>query len=200
MKIRNLLSVLGGMASTVRYSQSRLAKPESVMEHTGFVALTALAIGKQINAEGNVRVVDIGTLLEKALIHDMDEVVTGDLSRPTKYSSTEMLSLMEKLSSSAMQEIDKDCDTAFSEKWDVAKKGGEGAIVALADCLAVLHKAHDEIVMRGNKTIIFGSPNGLEILLRSRIDDVCDHFDVESISEWTDISSMLVEIKQELAK
>ena len=159
MKVKETFNLMNGMASIVRYSQSTLCKPESVLEHTGFVACTCLIIGRNLISLG-VKI-DMEILLSRALVHDMDEVVTGDVARPTKYFSEEIKSELDMLSRKSMVEISDSIDCYLVENWIASKCDLEGKIVELVDILAVLCKAHNEIVMRGNKTITFGDPLNL---------------------------------------
>lgn len=167
MKVKESFELMNGLASIVRYSQSTLCRPESVLEHTGQVACLCLIIGKNLTSLGAE--IDMGLLLEKALVHDMDETVTGDVARPTKYYSDEIKRELDNLSRESIAQIGKNINCNMWE-WVVAKDGIEGSIVAIVDGLAVLCKAHDEIVMRGNKRIIFGGAKGLIERLSANVD------------------------------
>ena len=88
MNIIKLFSISQSMSAIKRYSQLHLLKSESVMEHTGFVCLFAYILCEKINSVSDEEdKLNIGIALEKAVIHDIDEVVTGDIPRPTKYYS-----------------------------------------------------------------------------------------------------------------
>jgi len=198
MKLRKVVSVLGAMASITRFSQSILAKPENVLEHTGFVAIMSLAIAKEIERQRGKGSVDIGLLLEKCLVHDMDEVSTGDISRPTKYSSKEMLELMESLSARAIVDISNQCQVTFYDNWYDAKKEKTGSIVELSDALSVVYKAHDEVVMRGNKTINFGKPERLMQIVNERFELIEKSYDVSLSSQRQESVIMLDQILEKL--
>lgn len=159
MKLKNTFELMNGMSSIVRYSQSSLCRPESVLEHTAFVACTSLIIGKKLNELGCE--IDIEKLLKKCLVHDMDEVITGDIARSTKYHNEIIKEQLDILSYDAMETICEKTNVNLIEDWEFSKEGDEGKIVELVDALAVLWKAHDEVVMRGNKTIVFGDVENL---------------------------------------
>ena len=197
MKVRNSFELMNGMASIVRYSQSTLCKPESVLEHTGFVASICLIIGKNLNLLGAE--INMASLLEKSLVHDMDETVTGDVARPTKYHSERIRIELDILSTESIREISQKINCPINQSWVNSKNGIDGKIVELADTLAVLCKVHDEIVMRGNKTMIFGSLTKLG----ERIESVSKEL-VEKIgcAEYFDMmrfecGNMSAEIKKE---
>jgi 5'-deoxynucleotidase len=78
--------LVSAMSDVRRFSLIRLAHQENVMEHTAFVSLVGLLLAIEINAicPGSV---DLGAVALNAAAHDMDETVTGDIPRPTKYFS-----------------------------------------------------------------------------------------------------------------
>lgn len=199
MKIKTVIESLGKLSCVNRFSQSYLSKPENVMEHTGFVALMSLAIAKDLIRKDCE--INVGLLLEKALVHDLDEIITGDVTRSTKYSSDEMLSSMNLLSQESINKISTDCDCSFNLCWASAKEGKEGSIVSLADCLSVLFKAHNEVVMRGNKTIDFGGTSKLRENVICRICDLENIIGAKIDANFIiDINSMINEINEVMKK
>lgn len=173
MNFSSVLEVAASLATSNRYSKSRLNNPESVLEHSGFVTLISYFIGNAINKYRSIDPIDMGALLSKAIVHDIDEHITGDVQRPTKYSTSEMSQLFKELSYNAAKTISEQTEIKTVLKdWDHSKKGITGAIVAFADTAAVVFKAYDEVYMRGNKTIEFGTSIGLKKLIRKRINNL----------------------------
>ena len=85
MDIVKLFSVSQGMSAIQRYSQLHLLKSESVMEHTGFVCLFTYTLCEEINSVSSPNdKLDVGMALQKAIVHDIDEVITGDI--PVSYT------------------------------------------------------------------------------------------------------------------
>lgn len=166
MNLVKFFAVAGRLASLSRFSMERLISRESVLEHTGFVVLLSWAIATEVNAREQVimraRIVplDMGKVLQHATAHDMEEIITGDIARPTKYSSVEALTLFKSLSASAIRTVAESLDDmpAFGEKViehnTAAKQGREGAVVAIADMLAVVYKVWDEVIVHDNKTLV----------------------------------------------
>lgn len=147
-------------SATSRFSQTHLIKDESVLEHTGFVCMMSYFIATQLISEGH-KGIDLGTLMCKATAHDLDEIVTGDIPRPTKYYNEgikEALSVIEK---SNMRIIDEELkmNGRVYDDWSSSKEGKEGSIVELADALAIVYKAWQECMLFGNKTIIDHATN-----------------------------------------
>ena len=181
MNVIKLFSISQSMASITRYSQLHLVKPESVLEHTGFVCLFSYLLAEEMNSKCEDKI-DIGTLLKKAVVHDMDEVVTGDIPRPTKYFNKEATAAFEKIAKNGMSQIieeldighlpDKSRDVLFSN-WLNSKAGPEGSVLALSDLAAVVFKIWDEVVLLGNKKLVLqgsqvhGYINDFEVSLKS---------------------------------
>ena len=165
MNVVKLFSISQSMASITRYSQIHLLKPESVLEHTGFVCLFSYFVAEEINSKCKAKVdkIDIGKLLIKAVVHDIDEVVTGDIPRPTKYFNKESHDTFEKIAQNGMHQIIEELDIGhLPEKtrevlyrsWLNSKSGPEGSLVALSDLAAVVFKIWDEVVLLGNKKLV----------------------------------------------
>jgi 5'-deoxynucleotidase YfbR-like HD superfamily hydrolase len=145
------LNTVQKLSCVKRFSQSHLAKPESVLEHTGQVAMVCLHIGQLLIEEGHH--VDMGALLKKALIHDIEESTTGDVSKPTKYHTQELRDQFAMLESDVAHKIFFDADVNLHQEWSEAKAQKEGMIVSFADTLCAILKFEDEILCRGNKTM-----------------------------------------------
>jgi 5'-deoxynucleotidase YfbR-like HD superfamily hydrolase len=159
MDIIKLFSISQSMSAIKRYSQLHLLKSESVMEHTGFVCLFTYILCEKINSVSDEEdKLNIGIALEKAVIHDIDEVVTGDIPRPTKYHSKESSKIFENIADDGIKQIISELDLGFQSRielnWKTAKDDSEGAIVALADLASVVYKLWDEVILLGNKKLI----------------------------------------------
>lgn len=130
-----------------RFSGCVRVHAESVAEHSWFVTFMVYCMGHALNREGSPDTVDVGRAVQKALVHDVDESVTGDFPRPFKYSSTDLRLKLEEAAGRATREF---WEALFPEagskeiwehctRWRNAKNSTrEGRLVALADYLAVL--------------------------------------------------------------
>jgi len=139
-----LVEFFSAMSAVDRFSQYRLINPESILEHTGMVAITTMMICKMIDADEDTEL----QALRHALCHDMDEILTGDIPMPTKYSSQSMKSMIDNVADDNMMQIDIDYGTEFTNDW--RGSGVTRAIVKLADVIAVYYKARQEIDLFGN--------------------------------------------------
>jgi 5'-deoxynucleotidase YfbR-like HD superfamily hydrolase len=73
MKINDILRASGG----TRWHIVRTVRPQSLAEHTFDVTMIARAIAKIAGYEDY-------EITKAALLHDLDEIVTGDIPTPTK--------------------------------------------------------------------------------------------------------------------
>lgn len=73
MKINDILRASG----VTRWHIVRTVRPQSLAEHTFDVVMIARAIAK-------IGGYDDGEIIKAALLHDLDEIVTGDIPTPTK--------------------------------------------------------------------------------------------------------------------
>ena len=96
---------------------------------------------------------DVGVALQKAIVHDIDEVVTGDIPRPTKYYNKESEKIFNEISEAGIDQIIKELEIKnnnMKKDWQNSKKEKEGLIVAFADLSSVIYKLWEEIVMIKN--------------------------------------------------
>lgn len=146
------LRVARALSAVQRFSQINLLNPESVMEHTGFNGLLCYVICERLNQFGEE--LDTGLAVMKAIVHDVDEIITGDIPMPTKYYSDDITKSLKKLSHDAMTSIVGSLGLPkMLHHWEWAKTGREGTVVALVDIVAVLNKVWQESVEFGNMSI-----------------------------------------------
>lgn len=157
MNVVKVFSISQSMSSINRYSQINLLHSESVLEHTGFVCLFTYLVCSEINFSCKKKI-DTGLALMKATFHDVDEVVTGDIPRPTKYFSAESRAIFDKIASQGIKQIISELEIKHSSEienlWKKSKEDDEGRIVALADLAAVVYKIWEEVILLGNKKLV----------------------------------------------
>src|SRR5678815_2569832 len=86
MVLEKLFGCLSGLSGTHRFSNAKLNSPESVLEHVGGVVLTCYLLCLEMN-EREPGVLDAGEVLAKAAVHDVEELLMGDIPRTVKYAS-----------------------------------------------------------------------------------------------------------------
>lgn len=151
MKTFNLLN---NLSNVYRWNNCYCSKPESVLEHSAFVAIYALRLSIKHG-------VDPENIILKALVHDIDEAITGDIVTPTKYSSVELYENIKQLEIRTARKISKEYfDDKIYDDWFYSKNLDtiEGSIVKVADSAAVVYKIWQEY-NNGNKSFGAFIPN-----------------------------------------
>lgn len=143
---------LSRMNEVSRYSSVYQETNETLAEHVTEVSTMSYLIAKTLMSFGEK--VDIGSLLERCLLHDMDEVLTGDIPRNTKYATVEVHEELNKVACEAVGLIEGMLNINLLWVWETAKKGKEGVILKIVDMLCVVKKCVTEIELRGNLTFL----------------------------------------------
>lgn len=124
----NIREMLNGNPSRLRYvfrfSTSRVNRPETVAEHSFYVAFYCLLIGRWVeenaaeflenNRPRNEPELEGGLfnysgftsdLLQRALLHDLEEARSGDFPRPFKRSTPQLERMLEAASFQAFRQV-----------------------------------------------------------------------------------------------
>lgn len=154
------------LRDTFRYSTSRVHHPESVAEHSYYVALYSMLVGRWANehfkVEGPFPAVNLASLLQKALVHDLEEARSGDFPRPFKNSSPELKRMLDGAATIAFTQIlaplvgqDGPEFEIMVDFWSESKDHTrEGRIVEFCDFLSVLsfmlqeHESGNQLVKK----------------------------------------------------
>jgi 5'-deoxynucleotidase YfbR-like HD superfamily hydrolase len=201
-----IFTTLHQLSSVDRYSRDFMLNRESVLEHTGFCSIFALYLAKQIEKHHNVTIrYDI--LMIRTAVHDIDETVTGDVSRTTKYwnkGSKEFFSFIEKesvLKLSTFLGID------IYDDWDKAKNSSlEGVILKIVDMGSVVYKIWNEVILLNNLAFLrvaeeaanFISELGANIPKDDPRTDSCSMFLREVLLEFRLINSSVLDMHKDL--
>ena len=137
----------------VRYSGVYQSQPETLSVHIADVSMMSYIIAQTLNSFGEN--LNIGILLEKCLIHDLDETLTGDIPRNTKYANPKIKADLDELQDEVLEKILKYIpNDDIIDKCKNAKQGKEGLILTLSDMLGVARRALQEVDLRGNRTFL----------------------------------------------
>lgn len=171
MNILKIISASSALSCMMRYSQTHLNKTESVLEHIGFVSFFSCLIGTELNSTIGEEYIDIGSLLQKAVLHDIDEIVTGDIPRPTKYFNEETRNTFEKIEKAGIKRLlinleldNSELGEILESYWENSKEGEDGCIIAIADLAAVVYKVWEETIVGHNHMMIPHSINLINYL------------------------------------
>lgn len=149
--VRTIASPQSRMDQVSRYSGTYQVEPETVSTHVTEVSIMGYSLILRLNSQYGEDI-NVGEFLEKTLVHDIDEVLTGDVPRSTKYYNQTILEELRRVADTAMDHLSKKCFSSdrVYKIWDESKTGKSGVIVKLADMLSVAKKTLVEIEMLGN--------------------------------------------------
>lgn len=135
------------MAHIARFSSLPVLHKESVAEHSWFVCLFSLAIAKYIEESTGSRV-DYSLLLQRAVLHDLDESLSGDFIRPFKYADAILRQHLDRVVSEGMAKALEGYpgEQQLHYFWKSAKRPDlEGFILSTADLWSVVQFAQREV-------------------------------------------------------
>ena len=181
MYIKSQMNFISNLSSVTRYSQTTMAHTESVLEHSASVEMLSYFVGRRLVHAGVD--VDFEVLTLKALFHDSDEVITGDIARPVKYHSAELRSLLGEMEHENVKKLSVELtgEDHFYQVWEGAKNNPEGFIVKLCDALSVVYKIRDEVLERGNLSMCHIATNKLLDYINQTSADIYLAYDIETL-------------------
>jgi 5'-deoxynucleotidase YfbR-like HD superfamily hydrolase len=154
------------LTSIVRYNTVKFVKPQPLMQHLGSATLIAMLLSDYFNQIGIKN--NTERVMRMAIIHDIDEVVSGDIPHEAKYQvefSQELREALDKLTTYTIHSTlvmikDKDLEARYNELFldEKEKKSIEARIVKLADSADVIIYARHEQKL-GNKTMAYIETN-----------------------------------------
>lgn len=173
----NVLEVLGSSINRLsfiqRYSSLDVRRQENVAEHVFFCTLYSHLLAKDLLVRGYD--IDPHIAIEKALYHDFEEALTGDIIRSFKYATPALREEIKKAGELRMGELIPefgDAGAGIWETWKHAKDGLEGKVVAFADLLCCVSYCRQEL-LGGNKHMM-GVVREIQVWLKNYQDD--EHF------------------------
>jgi putative hydrolase of HD superfamily len=176
------------LAQVKRYHATPMFQNETVAEHGFYVALIGRAICGILEEQG-IRI-NTQKVLEKALIHDIEEMFSGDIIQPFKYSDPSLKKLIDQLNTKsvdkAFEGLPKKLVKHFKNLWNDYKdeKSFEDEVVKIADRLSIIALCLEQIKL-GNKFMVEVLKNGLRLLSQYKF-------------SW--LRPILADIKKEITK
>lgn len=141
------------MNEVSRYSSVYQETNESLAEHVTEVMTMSYLIAADLQKNCK-EILNLSDLLQKCLLHDIDEVITGDIPRNTKYATSLVHMELNSVAETAVRMIEKSLGVSIYETWSSAKENKEGEILKIVDMLCVVKKCITEIELRGNLTFL----------------------------------------------
>ncbi|MBI4173676.1 MAG: HD domain-containing protein [Candidatus Aenigmarchaeota archaeon] len=138
------------LGKVIRFSARARLKDESVAEHSFHVAFYSMLLADLEMSYGNK--VDVERLLRSALLHDLEECLTGDIMHSFKYSdakvSKEIKRISGKFFDGLIASLPNGLPKKYSGLWAGAKSPSiEGRILQAADRLEALLYSMQEYSM-----------------------------------------------------
>lgn len=139
----------------IRFSATTRIKDESVSEHSFHVALYSMILA-DLEEKIFKNKVDKEKLLKSALLHDLEECLTGDIIYDFKHTHKNLTKEIKKISKKFFEDLMKKLPEKISKEyislWQTAKdkKKIEGKIIEAADKLEGLIYALNEFTL-GNR-------------------------------------------------
>lgn len=146
-------SPLMNLDHTYRYSGTKLVEPESLSQHIVDTIMMGIKVIDEINFIAGENLLDTSKYLMKAVCHDLEEVITGDIPRPLKYYNADttksMKDVADQVAYGFFSKQFRDSQMYY-EAWRDAKDDKEGYILKLVDTLVVVSKVLKEVSMLHN--------------------------------------------------
>jgi 5'-deoxynucleotidase YfbR-like HD superfamily hydrolase len=145
--------------SIYRFSRTHLVRPETVLQHIAVVSILSLYFADKINEKARDVLGQIvfdakakGELFDKIIVHDADEIVTGDVPRPTKYANLDMREKFKSVEISGMKKVIEDYDLPqpWYKNWKHAKDNITGELIRVTDLISVVFTCKSEISSYSN--------------------------------------------------
>lgn len=141
----NFIKHIFQMSNVQRFSGKTLHNPHSIGEHSYRVSVLAMGICDHYN-QNNKSKISMEEVLKKALLHDLEETVTGDMPSPVKaYGNLrkEMRNAGSKILSLIVD--DSPNPKEYVKLWKEDKEDESGEIIEVADKLEGLLTCFFEI-------------------------------------------------------
>lgn len=149
----NIKKLLVGHAIRLKYvsrfSTCRTLHKESVAEHVFFTTLYSLVVGEWIERTYDINI-NFRKLLSRAILHDLEECITGDIPRDFKHMDADLNKHINEMAEQGFQKVIESLFqfgsvSVWTSTWKNAKDDSiEGKILAFADFLSVVSYVYEE--------------------------------------------------------
>lgn len=135
------------LSSIPRFVSNILGAPYTVGEHSFRVAIISMAIVDAYNQEHPESKIDFEEVMKKALLHDIEESVTGDIPSPVKAEGNLREMLRKANVTILKRDVLKDSPRPmeYLSHWKKDKDGESGQVIKVVDKLEGLLAAYFEV-------------------------------------------------------
>lgn len=162
-------------SSVYRYSQLHLNKQECIAEHCMHVAFIA-KIFYNLLTEEEQNSIDLNRCVSYLSTHDLPEIFTGDIPRPTKYSDKAVKSMLDKLEADLVTNFINSLpltqtqgENLFKDIFGEFLNEQEHVFCKMTDIYVVLLKFYTEYMI-GNRTVITEFNHAITTIYEYEID------------------------------
>ncbi|MBI1838948.1 MAG: HD domain-containing protein [Candidatus Colwellbacteria bacterium] len=137
------------LAHVIRFNGQPQQFSESVAEHSFYVAYFTSVIVYFLKKCGED--IDEAKALKIALVHDMEEAISGDILTPFKHYNNEILEAIRKVNRDTIplvfEDLPNDLKMQFISFWneDTEQVTKEAQVVKLADKISLICKCYEEV-------------------------------------------------------
>lgn len=149
--ILNLKTLLTGLPNQLRYikrfSNCRTVMNESVSDHSYYVSLIALFIAEYLELQPEEEL----SLLRRCIVHDIDEVLTGDIIHQVKYYNPEIRKGVKNMALELLAEMFKKIlpdrwNNVWSSYFLQKDETIVGRVVSFCDYASAVAYVYEEVV------------------------------------------------------
>lgn len=184
LKDLNIINYLGetqilGLGEIVRYNNRPKIKTENVAEHTFYVASTVLKLCTIFNLNESIK----NKALEFAIVHDIPEILIGDVPYDTKVNNPLLREEIEKAEIKSLSDHMPEYLDSYSKFIEEEKLETTAYLVTkLADTISVLQYSNRELDLGNNteqmKNINSDSKGRIQKLI-NKLRDSIEEFEIK---------------------
>lgn len=143
------------LSNVKRFAALKLDREYSGADHSYRVAMLGMLIVDEYNSQNPKKPINCEEVLRKALLHDLEESITGDIPTPVKQEQgmRDMLRIVsEKIMNEQILDDELPMKKLYLKLWKEDKDNETGEVITIADKLEALLSAAYEL-KRGNKDL-----------------------------------------------
>jgi 5'-deoxynucleotidase YfbR-like HD superfamily hydrolase len=156
---KDIMGFIQEAESIQRFSKNRPIWQENLVYHTGVVTTLSIYLLNKMTEEYGSELFSAQLaceLMARSVVHDMGEIVTGDIVRPTKYATDNLTTAIDKLEEQGVKEVIKQYNlpAIWESDWQKGKHDEVGLILKIADAVAVAVTCRRELWLFSNRSFL----------------------------------------------
>lgn len=156
---KNVMEFIQELESVQRFSKNRPIWQENLVYHTGIVATLSIYLLNKMTEEYGEELFSSQQaceLMARTVIHDIGEIITGDIIRPTKYATPEISAAINQLETTGVGAVIEkyDLPRIWKQDWAKGKDDEVGLLLKIADAAAVAVTCRRELWLFSNRSFL----------------------------------------------